>query len=180
MREEDDQLYIYKLYGIYKPRVIKAEKALRSKIGPRAKITDDQIASAQKIIDQPEIDFKPYALEYVQKIEDAVNAARQVSYMQGDDYYKITIPLTQIKGQATMFGNVVASIISARILKFMEHYQRLDEDVFKIMDVYIQSVRLSYHSRLFTLEQSDAHTLLSELDYAIDRYHTKFKQKTGR
>lgn len=180
MREEDDQLYIYKLYGLSVPRRIKATRTLRALIGPGTKITDDQIAKAQEVIDNPPVDFKPYAIQYVRKIMDAIEMARHESYMHQEEYDLIVLPLTQIKGQAGMFGNPLVSEVSAMILKFLEHYKKLDGDMLIILDVYCKTVRLSYDKKLFNVETPGGRILMSEIGYAMQRYSERFKKKTGR
>ena len=127
MRDDDDQMYIYKLHGISQPRRLKAINYLRQKIGPNATITDHQIEQAQDIIDNPRMDFTPYALDRVKDIEDAVDFADDVSYMPENMMDGVLRPLMQIKGQAAMFGNPLATELSARILYFLERYKRLDK-----------------------------------------------------
>lgn len=180
MREEDDQLYIYKLYGISVPRKIKVNNILRQKIGPNAKITQDQIEKAQEIIDNPRIDFEPYAIQYVRNIENAIYAAADENYMREEDYDKITMPLTEIKGQAGMFGNKLASELSTHLLRFLEHYKRLDRDVLQIVAIYCKSIRASYAAKLFDTDKTAGRNLLTEMQYAMQRYDKKFKEMTGR
>lgn len=180
MRDEDDQLHIYKLYGINVPRVIRADKSLRARIGPHAKINDDQIAKAQDVLDKPRIDFQPYAVDYIKKIREGMDMASVESYAYDSEYYKITVPLTQIKGQAGMFGNPLASEVSAMVLKFIEHYQRLDKDILNLLDVYCNTITLSYDQKLFNVETPGGKVLISELNEAMQRYVEKFKKMTGR
>lgn len=180
MREEDDQLYIYKLYGISVPRRIRADKSLRSRIGVNTKISTEQIDKAQDIIDNPRVDFEEYAYRYLSKIEKIIDVARQESYMHYDEYEKITVPLTQIKGQAGMFGNPLASEISAMVLKFLEHYQRLDDDMLDILNVYCRMIRASYTKSLLHIETPGGRILIGELTHAMQRYKDKFKKMTGR
>jgi len=156
MREEDDQLYIYKLYGIALPRFIKSDKALRARIGPNTKITDDQIKQAQDIIDNTPIDFEPYAMNYLHKIKEAVEMA------------------------AAMFGNHLASEISAMILKFIEHYKRLDSDMLVLLEAYCKTIHLSYSKKLYNVDTPGGRVLLSEMGYAMERYAERFRKKTGR
>lgn len=180
MREEDDQLYIYKLYGISVPRKIQVTNVLRQKIGVGVKITQEQIEQAQELIDNPRVDFEPYALDAIRKIENAIYAAADESYMREEDYDKITMPLTEIKGQAAMFGNKLASQLSAILLKYLEHYRRLDRDMLKIIALYCRSIRISYGSRWFEIDNQASQALLSEMQAAMNRYDKKFKQMTGR
>ena len=180
MREEDDQLYIYKLYGIALPRFIKSDKALRARIGPNTKITDDQIKQAQDIIDNTPIDFEPYAMNYLHKIKEAVEMARNETYLHDGEYDMIVFPMTQIKGQAAMFGNHLASEISAMILKFIEHYKRLDSDMLVLLEAYCKTIHLSYSKKLYNVDTPGGRVLLSEMGYAMERYAERFRKKTGR
>jgi hypothetical protein len=178
MREEDDQLYIYKLYGISVPRKVKVSNISRRI--PNAKITQAQIENAQELINNPRVDFEPYAIQYIRQIEDAIYIVADDNYMREDDYEKVILPLTEIKGQAGMFGNNIASELSAHVLKFIERYKRLDKDVLQIIALYCKSIRKSYSSKLFDIEQTAGHVLLTEIQYAMQRYDKKFKAMTGR
>ncbi len=180
MREEDDQLYIYKLYGISVPRKMKANKSLRALIGPNAKITPQQIEKAQDIIDNPRVDFRPYAMEYLNKIEGAIEMARQETYLHEEEYNLVAIPLTQIKGQASMFGNPLASEISGMVLKFLEHYKKLDLDMLMLVEAYCRTIRLSYDKKISNIETPAGRVLVTELSSAMQRYTEKFNKKTGR
>ena len=180
MKEEDDQLYIYKLYGISLPRFMKAEKSLRARIGPNAKISDDQINKAQEIIDNPPLDFETHVMNYLRKIKEAIEIARDEAYLHEDEYNMIVIPMTQIKGQAAMFGNDLASEISAMVLKFLEHYKRLDEDMLILLDAYCKTIHLSYEKKLLNVNTPGGRVLISEISYAMERYTDRFNKKTGR
>jgi hypothetical protein len=180
MNEEDDQLYIYKLYGISTPRRLKAQRELRRKIGSGVKINDIQIARAQEIIDKPRFDYKPYAMESISQIEGLIKEAGDITYMREDVVSAMLVPLIQIKGQAAMFGNKLASQLSARILSLIEYYKRLDKDILDILYIYCKSIRVSYDHKLYESDTQKGAELLSEIDYAIDRYNKKFKAMTGR
>jgi len=180
MRDEDDQLYIYKLYGVSRPRKIRAQHTLRSKIGPSAKITEEQVRQAQQVINSPEIDFTPYAMDLIAEIEDAIMAMQMDSYGRENDFNRLTVPLSNIKGQAGMFGNWFATDLSQITLKFLEQYKRLDNDALDIISVYCRGARASYDLRLYKPDYDGAQDILMELNYAINRYNEKFKKRTGR
>ena len=180
MRDEDDQLYIYKLYGISIPRKFSAQKVLRNKIGPNGGITQRQIDNAQDILENPKIDFQPFALQHISELEHAIRGIKETSYQEGGDHNKITDPLIQIKGQATMFGNPLATDISQTVLRFIEHYKNLDDDALSILQLYCNSIKLSYANKLYNGDTPGGRILISELEHTIARYHEKFKKKTGR
>lgn len=177
MRDEDDQLYIYQLYGTSTPRRIKATKELRAKIGPATRITEEQIKDAQQIIDRPTKDFSSYAMEQLVKIEGAIDAMRVMSYDRESDYETVIVPLSNIKGQAGMFGNWLGSHLSHMILKFLEKYQRLDDHALDILVNYCKAVRLTYELNLFDTTSSGGQKIAYELQYAIKRYDERFKEK---
>jgi hypothetical protein len=180
MREEDDQLYVYELYGISTPRRFKANNNLRARIGPTTRITEEQIQKAQSIIDNPVIDFKPYAFLYVQKIEHVLEDLKLESYGREEKYNLITIPLTQLKGQGAMFGNPLVSEISSMILKLLEHYQTLDDDMLSVLNSYCKSIRAAYDLRLTTVSSQGGGDLVNEFAAVMQRYAEKFRGRTGR
>jgi hypothetical protein len=180
MRDEDDQLYIYQLYGISTPRKIKADKTLRAKIGISTKITPKQIKQAQDVISYPKKDFSGYALQELLKIEGAVQAMYETTYDRESDYELIIVPLSNIKGQAGMFGNWLASHLSEIILKFLEKYQRLDDHALDILINYCKAIRLTYELQLFDTTSTGGQKIAHELQYAIKRYNERFEEKINR
>jgi hypothetical protein len=177
MRDEDDQLHVYELYGVSTPRIIRATKDLRAKIGPSAKITDQQLEEAQKFINESGLDYSQTALAYIKQLEGVVNEMRQSSYNRESDYNHVSMPIMQIKGQAGMFGNHLASAISYRVLVFLEKFQRLDDAVLDIVDVYSKVIKLSYNLKMYNADTPGGKEIVSELDKAIDRYRIKFAEK---
>ncbi len=180
MRDEDDQLYIYQLYGISTPRKIKAEKTLRAKIGASTKITPEQIEKAQKIITHPKKDFSGYALQQLSRIEGAIHATYENTYDRESDYELIIVPLSNIKGQAGMFGNWLASHLSEIILKFLEKYKRLDNDALDILGHYCKAIHLTYELELFDTTSTGGQKIAHELQYVVKRYNERFKKKIER
>ena len=178
MSEKDDQMYVYQLFSVSTPRRIKAEKTLRSKIGPVAKIDEQSIIKAQRKIDKPQIDFKPYALDYVRDIEEIVYELRSMDYGREGEYNRIAIPVSQLKGQAGMFGNTFVSDVSAKTLRFLEHYKRLDDDVLSILEAYCRCVKTSYDHYITKTETAEAESLIQELEGAVQRYIAKFRRHT--
>jgi hypothetical protein len=180
MREEDDQLYVYKLYGISTPRIIKATKTLRNKIGPVAKITSEQIQDAQEYLEECGLDFSIQALQYIEELENIVADMRHSDYNREEDYDIVATPIMQVKGQAGMFGNKLASEVSYMLLAFMEKFRRLDHGMLNIIGIYIRVVRLSYRFELHNTGVPGADDIINELQVALDKYYDKYANDTGK
>ena len=178
MSEKDDQMYIYQLFGVSTPRRIKATKDLRNKIGPVAKIDEQRIMKAQRKIDKPQIDFTPYALEYIANVEDLILEIRMMDYNREGEYNRLTVPISQLKGQAAMFGNPFVTDVSATVLRFLEHFKRLDNDVISILEAYCRCVRASYEHYITQSSSPEAQKLSYEMDNALQRYVAKFRRRT--
>lgn len=180
MRDEDDQLYIYELYGIKTPRKIKADKELRAKIGVSAKIEAKDIEKAQGLIDNSGLDYKPVALRHIKQLEGVIQSMRATDYNREQDYNMVSMPIMQIKGQAGMFGNHLASDVSYLILVFLEQYQRLDDSILDIVEVYIKAVRLSYDLHLYNSDSQGGKDIVDELKNALTRYRKRFSERTEK
>ena len=178
MPEKDDQMYVYQLFGVSTPRKIKANNVIRSKIGPVATIDEKKVLRAQRKIDNPDVDFKPYAMEYIVAIENICAELKTMDYGREAEYNRTTIPISQLKGQAAMFGNQLVSDVSAKILRFLEHYKRLDNDVIDIIDAYCRTIRASYDNYITDLDDTNGQRLVEELGSALKRYTAKFKKRT--
>lgn len=180
MREEDDQLYIYRLYGISIPRRFRAKNNIRLRIGQTSKISQEQIDKAQELIDRKVVDYSPYVFDYLNQIESALNLAKKTEFLDDLFYNQILFPFVQIKGQAAMFGNPLATQLARLTIDFMEHYHRFDDDMLNIIAVCCKAIRHSYQHEVFDVSSSKGQLLLSELQYAMKRYRDKFKRLTGR
>ncbi|PCH99449.1 MAG: hypothetical protein COB76_05710 [Alphaproteobacteria bacterium] len=174
MRDQDDQLHIYELYGVSTPRVIKATMELRNRIGHGTKITSEQIEKAQDFIDTSGLDYSETALGYIKQLEGVIEEMRLSDYDRESDYNMVSMPIVQIKGQAGMFGNDLASALSYRILVFLEKFRRLDDAVLDIVGVYCQAIKLSYNLKLYNIDTKGGKEIVSELDGVLERYRQKF------
>ena len=177
MDDEDEQLYIYGLYGVMMPRKLRAQKTIRAKIGPSAKITEDQISKAQQFIDECKLDFKPEALNQLTKIENEIKVLRHIEYDRNQHYNAIVIPMMQIKGQAGMFGNMLVSEISAMMMRFLEIFQEFDNDALELLTVYCRTVRISYEKEIINTETDSGRAIINEMQQAMERYKAKIDQK---
>lgn len=177
MREEDDQLYIYELYGIKTPRRLRASKELRAKIGPGTKIEKKDIEAAQDYIDHCELDYKPVALNLIKELEQVIQGMRLTDYNREQDYNSVSMPIMQIKGQAGMFGNHLASDISYLVLVFLEQFQRLDDKILDIVEVYIKAIRLSYDMRMYDSNSPGGKDIVDELRNVLERYRKRFAEQ---
>ncbi len=182
MQEEDDQIYIYKLYGISIPRRFRAQNNIRMRIGYSVKITDEQIQEAQEHIEQQaaEYDYQPYVMGYLDEIRQAIQGIRDTDHSDDSFYNQIVLALVQIKGQAAMFGNPIASQLSHLTIKFIEHYRRYDNDTLKIIEISCTAIEHSYQHKIVETKSIKGKLLIGELQKAMERYNQKFKRLTGR
>jgi hypothetical protein len=182
MQEEDDQIYIYKLYGISIPRRFRAQNNIRMRIGYSVKITEEQIQDAQDHIEQQaaNYDYQPYVTGYLNEIRLAIQAIRDTDHSDDNFYNQIVLALVQIKGQAAMFGNPIASQLSHLTIRFIEHYRRYDEDILKIIEVCCAAIEHSYNKNILSNKSIKGKLLIDELKKTMERYNEKFKRLTGR
>jgi len=177
MKAKDDQLYIYELYGIKTPRRLKADKELRAKIGPGAKIEQKDIEEAQHYLENIDLDYKPVALGHIHELERVVQGMRMTDYNREQDYNMITMPIMQIKGQAGMFGNHLASETSYLLLFFIEQFQRLDDKILDIIEVYIRAIRLSYDMQIYDPASPGGKDIVEELRHVLSWYRDRFMER---
>lgn len=176
--DKDDQMYVYKLFGISTPRRIKAINTLRQKIGPVATIREDHIIKAQNKIDKSGVNYEPYALALLEKVENIIHELSFNDYDREREYGRVVAPIAQLKGEAAMFGNEFVTEVSARILNFMEHYHRLDDDVLEILRAFCSCIRMAYQNNVSMSKSNGASRLIEELDSAVKRYNVKFRRRT--
>ena len=126
------------------------------------------------------MDYSKTALAYIRQMEGVVSEMRGVSYNRESDYNMVSMPIMQIKGQAGMFGNELATVISHHILIFLEKFQRLDDAVLDIIDAYGKAIKLSYDLKLYNPNTQGGKNLIRELDEAMNRYRKKFAEKVEK
>jgi len=179
INDEDDQLYIYKMYGVSKSRRIKADNNLRLKIGPTAKITEKQIEDAQWVIERGNVDqLYSYAINLVDKMESDISMLSTFAPYDREDHYDLMItPVVELKGQCAMFGNDFVTALSKIVIYFLEKYRVFDNVVLEIMSIFCRSTRLSFDKEIYEVGQINAQKLINELEYTIKWYEDRVNEK---
>lgn len=179
INDEDDQLYIYKMYGVTQPRRIKADNSLRLKIGPTARITESQIENAQWSIDRGNVDqLYSYAMGLVDKMDnDIAMLSNFEPYDRAEHFNLMLTPVVELKGQCAMFGNDFVTALAKMVVYFLEKYRALDNVTLEIMSIFCRATRLSFDKEIYELGQINAQKLLNELEYTIKWYEDQIRAR---
>ena len=145
---------------------------LRDKCG-RGGINPDVLSMAQKVIDENELDFVPFAERFLERIDKAIANARNSTIRGRDVINTITGPVMELKANGAMFEYPLVSDVAAVLLNFLEDMKELNEDAMGIIAVHRRTLNVIITSRLRGTGGKDGMALLQELADACDRYYKK-------
>lgn len=153
-------------------KIIKASNALQIKAGT-GKIEASRIRKAEQVIEANTEDFVPMAEGFLQRLENAIRAARIGEEQETELLSGMTKPIMELKANAQMFKYDLVSILANVMLGFLEHIRTLDKDVTDLVEAHRRTLNLILSKRM---KGDNGHTgtlLKAELEEAIQRYFIK-------
>lgn len=158
--------------GKSKPRYHMPPNVLRQKCG-NGGINPDLLAMAQKVIDENDLDFGPFAEKYIERLDKAIAEARKSSVRGRDVLNTIAAPVMELKANGAMFEFPLVSDVASVLLNFIEDVKDLNDDAIDIVAVHRRTLHVIISSRLRGTGGKDGMALLQELSDACDRYYKK-------
>ena len=158
--------------GKSKARYHMPPNVLREKCG-HGGINPDLLAMAQKVIDENDLDFGPFAERFIERLDKAIADARKSSVRGRDVINTITGPIMELKANGAMFEYPLVSDVAGVLLNFLEDVKDLNDDAIDIVAVHRRTLNVIITSRLRGTGGKDGIALLQELADACDRYYKK-------
>ncbi len=125
-----------------KSKKIKASKELQFKVGT-GKIDEKVIKDAQKALEDSKVDFAPLARPDLNKLQKAIDAARE-DFSDSDAVMdSIKTPIMNLKANAGSFDYEFVSNLTGMILMFFESVDKPDKKVIQIADVLHKTILLA-------------------------------------
>ena len=151
-------------------RVHKADASLRMKVGT-GPLDEKTIEKCQEVMDNNEVDFAPLAMEYLDKLEEAIGNADKVD--MNTAIQNMTTPVMQLKANASTFHYNLIGNLANVMLSFLEAINEMDEDALSIVAAHHQTLKV-----IITKEMSGdggvaGQQMEEELKNACKRYFTK-------
>lgn len=160
-----------------KARVITANRMLQAKAG-RGKIQEEKVQACQNALEKSTANFEPVAMEFLKKLELALDAAAQSSdkdlAAHKDRIYR---PIFDLKANAKMFKYDLVSIMTNIMVDFLDRIKVLDKDAVEIVRAHHKTLTLIVIKKMSGTGGQNGKALAKELQSACARYFAKRKAK---
>lgn len=157
-----------------KARFIKPPNILKQKVGSGG-IDESLLEQAQSIIDTVELDFVPYAEEFLRQLSAAVKKARTSDDSFQDKKESIVGPIMQLKANGGMFRYQLVSDVADIALQFVESVDDINNDGLDVIKAHENTIRVITGNKLRGDGGNEGFALVKELHKACKRYFEKHK-----
>ncbi len=158
--------------GKDKANIIKADYTLQQKVGT-GPIQESVIRSSQNVIDTNQVDFAPMALTILDKLEAGLKRAGDPSVTMEQMKSLLTVPVMELKANATIFHYELIGSLANIMLGFLETITTMDKDAFEIVKAHHTSLHMIVIRKMKGDGGAAGKMLIQELQQACDRYHHK-------
>lgn len=160
-----------------KPNIYLASDALRRKVGI-GNIEEHIIDRAQKTMERNEFDFTPMALDYLDKLNHALEETKKAGHdIDKSHRQTLTVPVMELKANATAFGYPLIGRLGDVMLNFLESVDDVDDDVLRIIQAHHTSLCAIISGKMKTADSPQAKMLLTELANVCARYFARQQKK---
>ena len=153
-------------------KVITPRHILREKIGYGG-IDPVALNRAEESIAKNDVDFQPYAQDFLARIDKAVSAARSLEVRNRSVVDTIVRPVMELKASGGMFKYPLVTEIADILLDFLEGLDSLNSDAFGIIDAHQKTLQVIINSKLTGDGGKAGKALADELYRACKRYQKK-------
>lgn len=155
-----------------KPRVIKANKTLQAKVGSGT-INEGVIEKCQAVMDNNDVDFAPLAMEYLDKLNEAIKDAQKQNISTDEAVGNMTAPVMQLKANAPTFGYSLIGNLANVMLSFLESVKNLDSDAISIVIAHHKTLTAIVMKKMKGNGGAFGEQMESELKAACQRYFAR-------
>jgi hypothetical protein len=155
-------------------KVIKASTNLQTKVGT-GPLDEKTIERCQDVMDNNDVDFAPLAMEYLNKLEEAITAVKSGSLSMKENVQAMTAPVMQLKANATTFKYSLIGNLANVMLSFLEGIKEIDGDVIAIVGAHHQTLKAIVLKKMSGDGGATGRVMEEELKGACARYFSKKK-----
>lgn len=155
-------------------KVYKANKTLQAKIGSGT-IDEKTVERAQSVMDNNDVDFTPMAIEYLDKLEEAIKQIKAGSLPMKEAIQSMTAPVMQLKANASTFKYNLIGNLANVMLSFLEGIKEIDNDVIAIVSAHHQTLKAIVLKKMSGSGGVAGKAMEEELQNACTRYFSKKK-----
>jgi len=135
------------------------------------------IEKAQKMIEQSGIDFVPIGQRYLVSLTEGIRLTETRRGEVEDETLIATMlyPAMQLKANGGMFKYPLVTLVSAKLIRFLEHIKEPNDDAMDIINGFATSLQAIMLMGEKSAEVSDhGHELTQALDEACERYFERY------
>lgn len=155
-----------------KPKVIKANYMLQSKVGS-GPLDEAAVERSQEVMDNNTVDFGPLAQEYLTQLQQAITKAKTGDLSTEEAIQGMTEPVMQLKANAATFRYTLISNLANVMLSFLEAVKKLDDDVIQIVEAHQKTLNIIVVKKMQGDAGAAGKQMEDELRAACKRYFTK-------
>ena len=153
-------------------KLITPPHVLREKMG-HGGIAPAALEQAQTFIDNNDVDFVPYAGSFLDRLNNAIKAARNAHPRDKQVINTLVKPVMELKANGAMFKYGLITELADILLNFLEDLDNLNDDSFEIVDAHYKAISAIIHNRLTGNGGREGKALVNELYSACQRYTKK-------
>lgn len=160
-----------------KPRFINPPNIFKKKVG-NGGFDEKLVVKSQNYIDTINVDFVPYAENFLREFSAAVSDAAQ----NPDKFHKmrdkIVRPVMMLKANGGMFQFSLVTEVADIALQFLEAIDpdAVNDETFDVLRAHENTLKVIITNKLRGDGGREGYALVKELDQACKRYFTKYKQ----
>ncbi len=158
-------------------KYIKPANTLKKKAGYGG-LQEALINKASVFMDNFKLDFKPDAMEFINKLETARKEAQKKLEETGaplSEIDDVLEPVMQLKANGGMFHYKLITDIADICLQFIEAINTYDKEALSIVEAHEKTLRAILEHNLKGDGGEDGYNLVIELHTACQRYFKKHK-----
>lgn len=155
-------------------RYINPPNKLKQKVGT-GNIDPALLDKAQSFIQENPVQFEPYAMEEITKIEKILGDIKERNLKGSEDIIERMIaPVMILKANGGMFRYLMISEIANVLLQFLENIHQFNEDSYKIVDAHTKTLKAIIINKISGSGGTDGYELAKELYGVCQRYYNKY------
>ncbi len=165
---------IMTIHSSHKVRFITPPNTLKTKVG-HGGIDKALIKKSQKLIENVEINFLPYAQDFIKKFSIAIKEAIKDSSDFEATRESLVAPIMQLKANGGMFRYILVSDIADIALQFLDNLSEINKDGIDVLKAHENTITVIINSNLKGDGGKEGYALVKELHSACNRYFKKYK-----
>ncbi|MFK7839575.1 MAG: hypothetical protein AB8B83_04530 [Bdellovibrionales bacterium] len=155
-----------------KPKVIKANKSLQAKVGT-GPLDQEAVEKCQMVIDNNDVDFTPLAMEYLDKLKNAIITAKDPSTPTQKAVANMTAPVMELKANASTFKYTLIGTLANVMLSFLEGIEKMDQDAIAIVEAHHKTLTAIVLKKMTGNGGTFGQQMEEELKGACKRYFSR-------